>query len=128
MAVWDTGATNSMITQAVVDQCSLLSIGITDINHALGTAKDVEEFLVDIGLPNGVKRPGLRVAKAVLPHGHVLIGMDIISQGDFAVTHPRSNTKFSFRIPSKANIDFVAEDRKAALPGMQSKSPKRKRK
>ena len=40
----------------------------------------------------------------------VLIGMDIINRGDFAVTNRDGRTKFSFRIPSQADIDFVAED------------------
>ena len=43
----------------------------------------------------------------------VLIGMDIISRGDFAITHPGGRTKFSFRVPSQADIDFVEEDRVA---------------
>ena len=40
----------------------------------------------------------------------VLIGMDIITQGDFAVTNRCGRTKFSFRFPSQADIDFVSED------------------
>ena len=39
----------------------------------------------------------------------VLIGMDIITKGDFAITNPDGTTKFSFRIPSQADIDFVRE-------------------
>ena len=110
IAVWDTGATNSMITQAVVDTCGLVPISTTTIAHALGTTSDVEVYLVNIGLPNKVGVPGLRVAKAVLSQGDVLIGMDIINQGDFAVTNVGGSTKFSFRIPSQADIDFVVED------------------
>ena len=43
----------------------------------------------------------------------MLIGMDIISKGDFAITHPGGHTKFSFRVPSQADIDFAVEDRVA---------------
>ena len=36
--------------------------------------------------------------------------MNIINTGDFAVTNVRGRTKFTFRVPSQADIDFVAED------------------
>ena len=41
--------------------------------------------------------------------------MDIIGQGDFAVTHSTGQTKFSFRMPSQADIHFVKEGRLARL-------------
>jgi hypothetical protein len=40
----------------------------------------------------------------------VLIGMDIISRGDFALTHKEGKTVFSFRYPSLATIDFFASE------------------
>ena len=39
----------------------------------------------------------------------VLIGMDIISLGDFAITNVGGKTTFSFRFPSIAEIDFVKD-------------------
>lgn len=36
----------------------------------------------------------------------LFIGMDIISLGDFALSHKEGKTLFSFRIPSLAPIDF----------------------
>lgn len=114
-AVWDTGATTSVVTQAVVDQCGLKPIGTTTVSHAQGETPDVDVFLVNIGLPNMVGIPGLRVLKGSFRNGDVLIGMDIISQGDFAVTNSGNRTKFSFRIPSQADIDFLAEDRVATV-------------
>ena len=41
--------------------------------------------------------------------------MDIIGVGDFAVTNRDGKTKFSFRLPSRADIDFVVEDKKSDL-------------
>ena len=68
-------------------------------------------FLVNILLPNKVGVSELPVTLGKLFGADVLIGMDIIGQGDFAVTHPNGNTKFSFRMPSQADIDFVKEGR-----------------
>lgn len=39
----------------------------------------------------------------------LLIGMDIIGLGDFAVTNANDKTTFSFRIPSVREIDFIPE-------------------
>lgn len=36
----------------------------------------------------------------------VVIGMDVICNGDFAITNQDDKTTFSFRIPSEVEIDF----------------------
>ena len=110
-ALWDTGASGSVISQAVVDACGLKATGALKVYHAQGATEDVPSFLVNIKLPNNVEFPGLTVSLGNLSGTEVLIGMDIIGSGDFAVTHRDNKTKFSFRIPSQADIDFVAEDK-----------------
>ena len=70
-------------------------------------------FLVNILLPNQVGITELPVTLGNFVNPNVLIGMDIIGRGDFAVTHAGGNTKFSFRMPSQADIDFVQESRMA---------------
>ena len=112
-ALWDTGATGSVISQRVVDACGLQPTGTRKVYHAQGEADDVPAFLINIGLPNNVEIHGLPVIFGVLQGVSVLIGMDIIGMGDFAVTNRDGRTRFSFRIPSRASIDFVAEDRHA---------------
>jgi len=50
----------------------------------------------------------LRVTAANLAQGiDILIGMDIINQGDFALTHPQNETWFSFQSPYHEEIDFT---------------------
>ena len=108
-AIWDTGATHSAITQAVIDACGLGPTGITKVRHVAGE-KLVETYLVNIGLPNNVAVYNVRATKAELtPGSDILIGMDIMSRGDFAVTNFGGTTKFSFRVPSVEHIDFVKE-------------------
>lgn len=110
--LWDTGATNTVITQQVVDACGLSPIGFTNICHANG-ADVVEVYLVAIMLPNGTGFPSVRVTKGQLTGTDMLIGMDIIGAGDFAVTHANGKTVFTYRQPSTARIDFLA----ATAPG-----------
>ncbi len=42
----------------------------------------------------------------------ILIGMDIITLGDFAITNYNNKTVFSFRFPSSEVIDFVKSEKK----------------
>ena len=105
-AIWDTGATNSVITQKVIDQCGLKATGMTVVHTAQGSTT-TETFLVGIFLPNKVVLNEVRVSKGIFRDADVLIGMDIISHGDFAVTNKDGKTVFSFRMPSTECIDFV---------------------
>jgi len=51
--------------------------------------------------------PNVRAALGELIGTDVLIGMNIINQGDFAVTNKDGKTVFSFRLPSVECLDFV---------------------
>lgn len=108
-AVWDTGATGSVITQRVADELALTATGITKVHHADGES-ETETYLVNITLPNGVMFHGLRVTRATLTGFDVLIGMDVIGNGDFALTNVDGKTVMSYRIPSKTTLDFSAEE------------------
>lgn len=106
-AVWDTGATNTVITKKVAQECGLKSISMTQVHTAGGTI-NCSVYLVNIMLPNEVTVQMLRVTEAELTGDfEVLIGMDIITLGDFAITNKNKKTTFSFRIPSTETIDFV---------------------
>ncbi len=108
-AIWDTGATASVITQAVVDACGLQPIGVVQTHGVHGTQLS-DVYLVNIRLPQGVGFMHVEVTKGQLVGGaDVLIGMDIITSGDFSVTNKGGITKFSFRVPSQAHTDYVKE-------------------
>src|SRR4030066_732103 len=108
--IWDTGATNTVISRKVVDDLALKPIGMTLIRHAKG--EDMSEvYFVNIALPNKVGFSQIRVTEGILSGGDVLVGMDIITRGDFAVTHKDAKTTFSFRFPCIGHIDFVEEDK-----------------
>jgi hypothetical protein len=107
-AIWDTGATASVITQGVIDACGLTPTGIARVHHVKGSSL-AETYLVNIGLPNAVGYSAVRVTKGEFVGGDILIGMDIIGTGDFTVTNFDGFTKFSFRYPSVGHIDFVAD-------------------
>ena len=75
-------------------------------------------YLIDIELPSKVKVPDLSVTEIDNPQNEkgekvdsfgFLIGMDIISMGDSAITNYEGRTIMTFRIPSLLKIDFVEE-------------------
>ena len=107
--LWDTGASQSSITQRIVDYLGLIPVGNTNISTANGNVR-VNTYLVNIGLPNQVLIPNVLVSCADLGEDiDVLIGMDIICHGDFSITNNNRKTTFSFRVPSIQEIDYVKE-------------------
>lgn len=106
LAMWDTGATNSMISPSVVDMCGLEPHGTTEVTQA-NDDYTAEIYTVNIELPNELVLENVQVAKADLTDIDVLIGMDIIGLGDFAISHPYGKTKLSFRFPSVSDLDFA---------------------
>lgn len=110
-AIWDTGATKSCIAKRIVDELNLIAVGRTSIGTANGIT-DANTYLVDIGLPNGVTVKNILVTCADLGDDDVLIGMDIITKGDFSITNYKGKTVFSFRTPSVAKIDYEEEYKK----------------
>lgn len=108
-AIWDTGATGTVITQKVVDEFALSPIDVVEVQTADGKTR-TNSYLVNVWLPNKIIIPNVKASLGKLASNvEVLIGMDIISQGDFAVTNKGGKTVFSFRFPSVECIDFVKE-------------------
>jgi hypothetical protein len=123
IAIWDTGATNSVITKKVIDECQLKPTGMVQISGVHGS-QNVETYLVSVILPNAVTIPSLRVSRGTLVgKADVLIGMDIIGNGDFLVTTRGGKTIFSFRLPSMGCNDFVALDQFSAKANIVPTSP-----
>jgi predicted aspartyl protease len=90
-AIWDTGATGTVISKRVIEQCGLVPTGMTQVATA-GGIFPVNTYIVDIMLPNNVIFPNLNVTTGDLNGTDVLIGMDIMSQGDFSVSNFEGKT------------------------------------
>ena len=119
-ALWDTGASRSVITKTTAAKLSLVPVGIADVHHADGTSKH-PTHLVNFILPNNIGVPGLLVTESpnVVGGFGAIIGMDIISKGDFCITNYNRQTWLTFRIPSMLGVDYVQEHNrklKAAVP------------
>ena len=96
-ALWDTGAIYSVISKSLAEKLGLFP---TDTQRAY-TAQGFYEasiYRVDIMLPNNIVVKGLQIGDGELQDFDFLIGMDVISLGDFHLTN-NGNTIFKFVIP-----------------------------
>ena len=109
-ALWDTGATRSAISHEVRDSLNLIPTGKCRISTPNGSS-DVDTYCVDATLPNNVNFSGIIVSDSEIGTQNIgmLVGMDIIGQGDFAVSNHNGKTVFSYRYPSSGVTDFVKQ-------------------
>lgn len=108
-AIWDTGAMRTTISPKIAQKLGLKSIGLSKMQHANGEAL-VNTYLINLLLPNKIEIHTLTVSEGAIPDVDALIGMDIISLCDFAITNKDGRTLFSFDIPSCREVDFTQGD------------------
>ncbi|OFY96730.1 MAG: hypothetical protein A3K10_15690 [Bacteroidetes bacterium RIFCSPLOWO2_12_FULL_31_6] len=131
-SLWDTGATGCVITKEVANKMGLKPISKAQVNHAGGTSIH-NVYLVSLFLPNNISISQIRITECDDVSGKFgfIIGMDVITNGDFSITNIDNKTTFSFRMPSIKEINYVKEGIEAKT-GVKSKSnytpPKKKRK
>lgn len=107
-ALWDTGATQSCISSRLAEKLDLKVYQRQKFQTPTGIVA-LELFRVNLSLDNK-EIPGLIVPCIDLDENvDFLIGMDVITLGDFAVTNMDERTTFSFRIPSAETIDFMKQ-------------------
>jgi len=105
-ALWDTGATSSAIKNAIAQQLGLPSIGET-FTMGVGGAYRSKRYLASLYLPNMIALPEIALtgcddSLAI----SVLIGMDVITLGDFLVNTYKGKTTFSFQMPAARALDL----------------------
>ena len=96
-ALWDTGAVTSVIDKSLVKKLELVPFDTGRAYTAQGYY-DSSMYLLDVMLPNNIIVKGLRVGDGEFQGFDMLLGMDVISLGDFHLTND-GNTVFKFVIP-----------------------------
>ena len=106
-AVWDTGATGTGINISLARKINLEPIERNIVQGAHGK-KEVDVYAINIQLDNAIFK---KISVAGLELGDktdVIIGMNIITLGDFAISNAHGKTTFTYAIPSfNEKIDFV---------------------
>lgn len=105
-SLWDTGASVSLISARVAKVLGLTSIGKSGVS-GYNEGIDVKDtFLIHLGLPTGDIVTNIMAMEFESDEYDVVIGMDVICNGDLAITNKDDKTTFSFRIPSEQEIAF----------------------
>lgn len=109
-AQWDTGATGTCISKELVDMLNLMPTGKVKVSTPSGIGV-MNKYVINLILNNEIRIPNLIVMDSEIGKQgiDVLIGMDIISMGDFAVSNYDGRTQFSFRIPSQEHVEYKRE-------------------
>ena len=118
-AIWDTGATNTVISKELAQKLKLTPNGVAKCNTAGGLI-EAKKYIISLKLPNQVEILDIHVTEGTLSGADFLIGMDVITLGDFAISNVDGKTTFSFRIPSCERVDFVKESNKLQLANMKN--------
>jgi predicted aspartyl protease len=106
--LWDTGATHSCLSPKIVQSLGLKPVDTTTV-HGVNSSQVADVVIASIGLTNGLFLADRRFSVSNIPGIDVLIGMDIIMLGDFAISNGGGKTRFSFAIPPFKNKPSFAE-------------------
>jgi len=106
-ALWDTGASMSAITPEIRDKLKASPVDRKEIAGVHST-EFVDIVFITVALPNNVIKKNIRAAVCSIPSDiGMILGMDIISLGDFALSNSNNETLFSFSFPPfPEKIDF----------------------
>ena len=107
-ALWDTGATCSVITPAIVNTLKLSPVSYTFMSGVNGI-EIAAQYYVDIELPSGVIAGKVLTVEGTPLGCDLLLGMDIIGLGDFIVSFCDETTQFGFRTPSELTKEKMAD-------------------
>lgn len=102
-AAWDTGATNTVITPEIVKALELEPSGKYAVSTFNGIV-EVDTYKIDLCFENGYRITDLQVLSGADYDDFdydVLIGMDVITKGDFCVSTINGKTNFYFRMPAQ---------------------------
>lgn len=104
---WDTGATGTCISKELVELLDLKPTGLINVQTPSGIGT-MNKYMVNLILNNEVRIMNLVVMDSEIGNQgiDVLIGMDIISIGDFAVSNFDGKTQFSFRMSSQEHVEY----------------------
>jgi hypothetical protein len=110
-ALWDTGASHCFITASLARKLDLVPVRRTRVGHAKGSSTE-DVYVINLHItPKYYVEVEVTECQSDISSFDVIIGMEVISQGDFAITSKRGVVTFSFRLPSQTHIDFTIDSK-----------------
>lgn len=109
-ALWDTGSNRTYISNSLANKLRLQNEGT---KTTITSGGEINSSLYNITLHlNDFMSYYICVASYpnTVLNADIVIGMDIINQGDFAITNTNGHTTFSFRTPSQEEVKFSEDN------------------
>ena len=109
-AQWDTGAEISCVSRRLIRSIQPKPQGCSVVAGVSGETTSFD-FVVDIMLAPEFHIRNVEVCSALLARDDIdlIIGMDIISMGDLAISNYDGRPTLSFRIPSLERTDYTQQ-------------------
>lgn len=106
--LWDTGADFSCISKKVATELNLIPTRFINILTPSGSTVK-PKYTITIDLPEYVTFETMEVCESEIGNQGIemLIGMDVISKGNFSISNFEDKTVFSYAFPSFKHIDFT---------------------
>lgn len=104
-ALWDTGATTSAVSSRVVKELSLPYVRTADVSMPI-SSDVVDVYMVTVQISDEIIYDNLEVFELPFENQETdfIIGMNIISTGEFHVSNINNITAFSFTTPAEKTI------------------------
>lgn len=95
-ALIDTGAMRTCISSRVADYLSLLPTGTLRVEAANGHSDLVNTHIVNIGFGEDIRFNMIQVPRLNMEDEDMIIGMDILCKGNYAVSNSDNKTIFMY--------------------------------
>ena len=104
--LWDTGCNISVIDKKLAEKLNLQSVGDGFLDTITHDKVPSKKYKINLLLSDHIEFPDIEVIDGEPKSCDMLIGMDIISQGDLAVSNYKGKTTFIFRKPSLGKFNY----------------------
>ena len=104
-ALWDTGADTTIISSRIVKELNLQPYKAGG-SSGIGGDTGSNVYLVHVLVPTGDFVTYVEVMESDFQDIDILIGMDVITFGDFLITNADNKTTFQFRTPSEGGVEL----------------------
>lgn len=94
----DTGAMASAVSKRVADYMKLPVTGSQSVITANGHTDVVDSHIINIGLGGDVRFPMVQVSCIEMDDEDLIIGMDLLCQGDMVLSNSDGKTVFLFKV------------------------------
>lgn len=105
-AIWDTGAECTVLSREVAKKLSLTVYSKEEMFHAGGSTIS-NTYHVFVGLTDEIIIGPQNVIEGQFDGNVILLGMDVIGNGDLVVTNNEEHTEMVFSIPSTLKMEDI---------------------